>query len=111
MLLPGPKTQVVIPESAITYTLYGNSVYIVVPRKNAEGVPEKDAKGEIQRIVDRRFVETGERRDGLVIISKGLKAGEQVVSGGQLKLDAGAHVAISTDQTLQAEQNSQPQVD
>lgn len=111
VLLPGPKTQVVLPESAITYTLYGNSVYVVVPKKNAEGEPEKDIKGEAQLMVDRRFVETGERRDGLVIISKGLKAGERVVSGGQLKLDSGAHVAISADKTLPAEQNGQPKAD
>ena len=110
VLLPGQKNQVVLPESAITYTLYGNSVYVVTPRKNAAGEPEKDANGEVQLIADRRFVETGEHRDGLVIISKGLKAGEQVVSGGQLKLSPGAHVAISAD-TTQAEQNSQPRVD
>ncbi|WP_426113798.1 efflux RND transporter periplasmic adaptor subunit [Pseudomonas sp. DSP3-2-2] len=111
VLLPGPKTQIVLPESAITYTLYGNSVYVVVPKKNAKGEPEKDAKGEAQLAVERRFVETGERRDGLVIISKGIKPGEQVVSGGQLKLDNGAHVAISADTTLPAEQNSQPRAD
>jgi membrane fusion protein (multidrug efflux system) len=111
VLLPGPKTQVVLPESAITYTLYGNSVYVVVPKKNEKGEPEKDAKGEALLAVERRFVETGERRDGLVIISKGIKAGEQVVSGGQLKLDNGAHVAISADTTLPAEQNSQPRAD
>ncbi|HEX8543404.1 MAG TPA: efflux RND transporter periplasmic adaptor subunit [Pseudomonas sp.] len=111
VLLPGPKTQIVLPESAITYTLYGNSVYVVVPKKNDKGEPEKDAKGEAQLAVERRFVETGERRDGLVIISKGIKAGEQVVSGGQLKLDNGAHVAISADTTLPAEQNSQPRAD
>ena len=111
VLLPGPKTQIVLPESAITYTLYGNSVYVVVPKKNEKGEPEKDAKGEAQLAVERRFVETGERRDGLVIISKGIKAGEQVVSGGQLKLDNGAHVAISADTTLPAEQNSQPRAD
>ncbi len=111
VLLPGPKTQVVLPESAITYTLYGNSVYVVVPKKNEKGEPEKDAKGEAQLAVERRFVETGERRDGLVIISQGIKAGEQVVSGGQLKLDNGAHVAISADTTLPAEQNSPPRAD
>jgi len=111
VLLPGPKTQIVLPESAITYTLYGNSVYVVVPKKNEQGEPEKDAKGEAQLAVERRFVETGERRDGLVIISKGIKAGEQVVSGGQLKLENGAHVAISADTTLPAEQNSQPRAD
>ena len=111
VLLPGPKTQIVLPESAITYTLYGNSVYVVVPKKNDKDEPEKDAKGEAQLAVERRFVETGERRDGLVIISKGIKPGEQVVSGGQLKLDNGAHVAISADTTLPAEQNSQPRAD
>ncbi|HEX8596073.1 MAG TPA: efflux RND transporter periplasmic adaptor subunit [Pseudomonas sp.] len=111
VLLPGPKTQIVLPESAITYTLYGNSVYVVVQKKTDKGEPEKDAKGETQLVVERRFVETGERRDGLVIISKGIKAGEQVVSGGQLKLDTGSLVAISPDTTLPAEQNSQPRAD
>ena len=110
VLLPGPKTQIVLPESAITYTLYGNSVYVVVPKKNEQGEPEKDAKGEAQLAVERRFVETGERRDGLVIISKGIKAGEQVVSGGQLKLDNGAHVIVSSEPALPG-QTSQPRVD
>ena len=110
-LLPGANTRVVVPESAISYTLYGNSVYVVVPKKTAGGEPEKDAKGEPQWTVERRFVETGEHRNGRVVVSKGLSAGERVVSAGQLKLDTGAHVAISVDKTLQAEQNSQPRVD
>jgi membrane fusion protein (multidrug efflux system) len=113
VLLPGPKTQIVLPESAITYTLYGNSVYVVAPEKvtsekSDKAEPEQDAQGQPRLVVERRFVETGERRDGLVIISKGIKAGEQVVSGGQLKLDSGAHVAISADTTLAPEPHSQP---
>ena len=111
VLLPGANTRVVVPESAISYTLYGNSVYVVVPKKTAGGEPEKDAKGEPQWTVERRFVETGEHRNSRVVVSKGLSAGERVVSAGQLKLDTGAHVAISVDKTLQAEQNSQPRVD
>ena len=111
VLLPGANTRVVVPESAISYTLYGNSVYVVVPKKTAGGEPEKDANGEPQWTVERRFVETGEHRNGRVVVSKGLNAGERVVSAGQLKLDTGAHVAISADKTLQAEQNSQPRVD
>jgi len=111
VLLPGANTRVVVPESAISYTLYGNSVYVVVPKKTAGGEPEKDAKGEPQWTVERRFVETGEHRNSRVVVSKGLSAGERVVSAGQLKLDTGAHVAISADKTLQAEQNSQPRVD
>lgn len=98
VLLPGAKSQIVVPEGAITYTLYGNSVYVVVEKK--------DAKGESQSVVERRFVETGEHRDGHVIVSKGLKAGEQVVSGGQLKLNEGSHVAVTPDQNLTPAQNS-----
>lgn len=111
VILGQDTQQRVVPESTITYTLYGNSVYVVVPKKTTDGQPEKNDKGEPQLAVERRFVTTGERRGGLVIISKGLKAGEQVVTGGQLKLDNGTHVAISADQAAPAEQNSQPKVD
>jgi membrane fusion protein (multidrug efflux system) len=111
VILGQDTQQMVVPESTITYTLYGNSVYVVVPQKGTDGQPEKNDKGEPQLAVERRFVTTGERRGGLVIISKGLKAGEQVVTGGQLKLDNGTHVAISADQAAPAEQNSQPKVD
>ncbi|MDB6144013.1 MAG: mexA [Pseudomonas sp.] len=103
VLLPGEKTHVVVPESAITYTLYGNSVYVVVPKKTADGQPETDAKGEQVLTAERRFVETGERRNGLVVIIKGVQAGEYVVSAGQLKLNAGSNVAISIDKTLKAD--------
>jgi membrane fusion protein (multidrug efflux system) len=109
VMLGQDTAQLVVPESTITYTLYGNSVFVVVPKKGADGQPEKNAKGEQQLAVERRFVDTGERRGGLVIISKGLKAGEQVVTGGQLKLDNGAHIAISADQAAQP--SSQPKVD
>lgn len=102
VLLPNPTAQIVVPESAITYTLYGNSVYAVAEKKSESGEVEKDANGQPVLIAERRFVETGERRGGLVLVSKGLKAGEQVVSAGQLKLDNGTPIAISADKNLPA---------
>ena len=102
VLLPDPQKHIVVPESAITYTLYGNSVYAVAEKKTEGGEVEKDADGKPLLIAERRFVETGERRGGLVLVSKGLKAGEQVVSAGQLKLDNGTPIAISPDKNLPA---------
>ncbi|AIG02642.1 HlyD family secretion protein [Pseudomonas fluorescens] len=102
VLLPNPQVQVVVPESAITYTLYGNSAYVVVQKKTADGSLEKDAGGQPILIAERRFIETGERRDGLVLVTKGLSGGEQVVSAGQIKLDTGAHIAITPDKNLPA---------
>ncbi|XQE67984.1 efflux RND transporter periplasmic adaptor subunit [Pseudomonas sp. P3C3] len=98
VLLPGEQPQVLVPETAITYTLYGNSVYVIGEQKDDKGAVVKDDKGQVRLVVERRFVETGERRDGQVLVLKGLKAGEQVVTAGQLKLDNGAHVAIVEDQ-------------
>ncbi|WP_034109196.1 efflux RND transporter periplasmic adaptor subunit [Pseudomonas lurida] len=100
--LPNPAPQIVVPEGAITYTLYGNSVYAVAEKKTDGGEVEKDASGKPVLIAERRFVETGERRGGLVLVTKGLNAGEQVVSAGQLKLDNGTPIAISPDKNLPA---------
>lgn len=101
VLLPGEKAQVVVPETAITYTLYGNSVYVVGEKQ--------DEQGQTQLQVERRFVETGERRDAQVLILKGLQAGERVVTSGQLKLDNGAHVKVVDDPALQSNQTQNTQ--
>ena len=100
VLLPSEAPQVVVPETAITYTLYGNSVYVIEQQKGEDGQAQQDDKGQSVLAVQRRFVDTGERREGLVVVNKGLQAGEQVVTAGQLKLDNGAHVAIVADPQL-----------
>jgi len=45
----------------------------------------------------RTFVRTGNRVQGRAEILSGLKAGDRVVAVGQLKLQSGAAVTISTD--------------
>lgn len=102
VVLPQPHDQVVVPEGAVAYTLYGNSVYVVGEKKDEQGKPVTGADNKPVLVAERRFVDTGERRDGLVIVSKGLSAGEQVVTGGQLKLTSGAAVSVSPDATLKA---------
>lgn len=111
VLLPDPQPKIVVPESVITYTLYGNSLYVAAQKKDAQGNLEKDDQGQPVLVAERRFIETGERRDGLVLINKGVSNGEQVISAGQIKLDNGAHIVISPDKNLPAEQNSQPHAD
>ncbi|MBI6955784.1 efflux RND transporter periplasmic adaptor subunit [Pseudomonas sp. B21-023] len=100
LLLPDPQPQVVVPENAITYTLYGNSVYRVSPKKGEDGQPLRDANDQPQLIAEQLTVQTGERREGWVVVLKGLQAGDQVVTAGQLKLSPGAAIRISTDTPL-----------
>ena len=42
-------------------------------------------------------MQTGDRINGRAVILKGLKEGDRVVAVGQLKIQSGAAVAISTD--------------
>lgn len=47
VLLPDPHPQVVVPENAITYTLYGNSVYVIGAKRTrtASQTPAPTARG------------------------------------------------------------------
>ncbi len=87
VLPPRPNTMVV-PETAVEYTLYGDSVYVI----KDDG---KDAKGSPILKAVRTPVKTGTRWDGKVAILDGLKPGEQVVAAGQVKLQNGVQVAVT----------------
>lgn len=105
VLLPDAQERVTIPETAVNFTLYGNSVYVITPIEDGHTVNPDPAVAEdnsdtMSLQVERRFVTTGERRDGKVVVMEGLEAGEQVVIAGQLKLDNGSAVAINNSNPL-----------
>jgi multidrug efflux system membrane fusion protein len=87
VLPPRPDTMVV-PETAVEYTLYGDSVFVI---RDAG----KDAGGHPVLRVTRTPVKTGARWDGKVAILDGLKPGEKVVAAGQVKLQNGVQVAVT----------------
>jgi len=89
VVLPDKPPVVVVPETAVDYTLYGDSVYLLTEKK------EDDGKTSLTAV--RTFVQVGNRAGGHAEILKGLKAGDRVVAVGQLKLQSGAAVTISTD--------------
>ncbi|MGA8552112.1 MAG: efflux RND transporter periplasmic adaptor subunit [Stellaceae bacterium] len=87
VLPPRPDTMVV-PETAVEYTLYGDSVYVI--RRDG-----KDAKGQPILKAVRTPVKTGTRWGDKVAILSGLKPGEQVVAAGQVKIQNGVQVAVT----------------
>ena len=89
VVLPEKPAVVTVPETAVDYTLYGDSVYVLQEKKLDDG------KTELHAI--RTFVRTGDRIDGRAVITQGVKAGDRVVAVGQLKLQSGALVQISSD--------------
>lgn len=87
---------VVLPSTSISYSLYGNSVFIIEPLAEPKKTP--DGKDIMQ--VKRVFVSTGDQEDNYTIIKSGVNAGQLVVSSGELKLQNGAHVVINNEVKL-----------
>jgi membrane fusion protein (multidrug efflux system) len=70
-----------LPDTAITYNPYGNSVYLIVQAEHGLSVQS-------------RQIETGASRNGRVEIISGINAGDRVVSAGQVKLRNGMPIVI-----------------
>ena len=85
VLLPDHGKKIVVPQSAVTFNLYGETAYVI------------DQKSMTVQPVT---VHTGPRRDNIVVIESGLKAGDMVVVAGQLKLSTGTKVNVVEGQTL-----------
>lgn len=87
IILPTIKDQITVPQTAITYTLYGDSVYVV---EEVDGVKR----------ANQRVVKLGERDGSVVHVLEGLKAGEEVVTSGQVRLSNGVKVhQVESDAT------------
>ena len=100
-----PKDVVTVPRSALTYGLYGDSVWVVKegsvpPPTPADPGAAVAATTEPQLITERRFVRVGPSQGDRVAIVEGVKAGEQVVTSGQLKLHPDAPIKIDNTQAL-----------
>ena len=100
--LPPTPDQVVLPETAVDYTLYGDSVYTV----REDG---KDANGKPVLKAFRTPIKTGARWDNKVAILSGVEAGQTVVGAGQIKLQDGATVVVSGNPPPQPPANPTPQ--
>lgn len=83
-----------LPDTAISYNPYGNSVFLIEPTD----------KG---LIVQSRQIVSGESRQGRVEIISGLQADDRVVSAGQVKLRNGMPVTIDNQPAPGERENMQ----
>ncbi|MCI0466604.1 MAG: efflux RND transporter periplasmic adaptor subunit, partial [Beijerinckiaceae bacterium] len=86
---------VTLPRTAVTYSLYGESVFVVTDDSQEPGTARaspSSTEGALK--VERRPVRAGATHEDRVAILEGVVPGETVVSEGQLKLQSGARVRI-----------------
>jgi membrane fusion protein (multidrug efflux system) len=120
VLAGGQKEYVTVPRTAVTYGLYGDSVWVVksgapepaatpTPTPSSEPVASAEAAdatptGAIppapKLTVERRFVRVGPTQGDRAAILEGVKDGEEVVTSGQLKLQPGATVKVDNSGAL-----------
>jgi membrane fusion protein, multidrug efflux system len=100
-----PREVLTVPQTAISFNPYGNSVYVIHKTKNARDQLSLD-QGDVgaqatemppSLMVTQRFVRTGARRGDLIAVEQGLKAGERVATSGLLKLRNNAVVNINNE--------------
>lgn len=123
-----------LPATAVTFNPYGETVFVIVDgeayakeqtdkaaaQAKAEGKPAPvadakappppaavDDKGNRRRVAKQVFITTGPVRGDQVAIIKGLKAGDEVVTSGQLKLKNGLKVLV--DNTVVPANDAAPQ--
>jgi|TARA_R100000005_G_scaffold96288_1_gene82099 membrane fusion protein (multidrug efflux system) len=87
--------RVVVPQTAIAYRPYGDSVYVITEQEGALRVSQ-------------RFVTLGPVRGDLVAVEEGLDPGERVATSGLLKLDGGMPVNVDNSSPPAAELEPQP---
>jgi membrane fusion protein (multidrug efflux system) len=109
LILPERPNVVTVPQTAITFSLYGDTVFVIREKQAGAGqqqpadqpAEKPAASGDgsqppagPQLAVEQVFVRVGKRQGNIAEIIEGVKAGDQVVTSGQLKLQNGFPVVI-----------------
>lgn len=100
--MPTQHAQIVVPQIAVAYTMYGESVYVLQPlsdedKAKVSKMAEFNPSLKVEKIyrVKQVEVKTAERRGIYAQLSKGIKAGDIIVTGGMQRLSNNALVMIS----------------
>ncbi len=111
------ENKIVVPQTAIDYSLYGDTVYVLEPvtanagkghpaqAGTAGGKKAKAAPGAAKQggptvyTAKQVFVQVQGQRGKLIAVT-GIKAGEKVVTAGQIKLHPGSQVMINNSVDL-----------
>ncbi|HKD28569.1 MAG TPA: efflux RND transporter periplasmic adaptor subunit [Xanthobacteraceae bacterium] len=92
---------VTLPQTAVTYNPYGETVYIVDDKGN-------DPQGRPQLAARQVFVTAGLKRGDQVAIMSGVEEGQTIVTAGQMKLHNGTPVTIDNSIRPTADANPIP---
>jgi membrane fusion protein (multidrug efflux system) len=92
---------VTIPRTGVSYSLYGDTAYVVKQAAPPAGAVQASSTPTDQPlVVERRVLRIGDTRGDQVAVLDGLAPGDKIVTEGQLKLQNGARVRIDNESGL-----------
>ncbi|WP_281546336.1 efflux RND transporter periplasmic adaptor subunit [Grimontia sp. SpTr1] len=87
IILPTFEDQIVVDQTAINFTLYGENVYVLREEDGATRAYQQ-------------VVKVGERKGHIAHVLEGLEPGDKVVTSGQVRLSNGAKVRVVESDAL-----------
>ncbi len=85
VVLPQKASVVAVPQTAVVYASYGDSIFVVEAPGQAGGA----------KVARQQFVKLGPSRGDFVAVADGVTAGQEVVTGGAFKLRNGTRVSVN----------------
>lgn len=105
--LPTEKGQIVVPQIAVTYTMYGETVYVLEQLSDEDKalvsqMAEQNPKLDVNKTYRAKQVEvrTKDRNGIYAQLEKGVKAGDLIVTGGFQRLSNHALVTVSDQEAV-----------
>ena len=111
--LPASEPAIILPEIAVEFSIYGDSVFVISDLTDEDvkamesaptfpGAPKVKVERDTTFKVKRVYVKTGARFDGQVVIKEGLTEGDRVVTTGQVNLanDTKVKIVDAQDATI-----------
>lgn len=106
VIKPSQEKVVAVPATAIVHASFGDSVFVVEDKKPGSPGMDKAPNGKPVKMARQQFVRTGATRGDFVQVTKGVTAGQEVVSAGAFKLRN--NVPVVVDNSAQAKAQLAP---
>jgi len=106
VIKPTQAQVVAVPATAIVHASFGDSVFVIEDKKPGSPGMDKTPDGKTVKIARQQFVRTGAARGDFMAITKGVTAGQQVVTAGAFKLRNNAPIVV--DNSVQAKPELAP---
>ncbi|MBF0785316.1 efflux RND transporter periplasmic adaptor subunit [Muribacter muris] len=101
------KNQIIVPQIAVTYTMYGETVYVLQPLSDEDKamvtkMAEQDPSLDVNKMFRAKQVEvkTLDRSGIYAQLGKGVKVGDLIVTGGLQRLTNNALVSLSDQEAV-----------